>query len=709
MSLFNGLEVGPIVVERSESRERVERAPVFGEGSGESGVVPGADETDVRSRRFPSSSLLFAAFCLGLLLVLCWIPRANRKTYDRGEDGVYFHDPDTVRRLHRLEKLQHLEQGYPFRNRWDGFPQGSVLHWTRPMDWVLWGLDPLFRFGASATLPRFEVGAMWAGPVLGVLSVLVFFLFCQGWLGRGRAWLAAALYGLSSPMIVLGSSGNGDHQNLQHLFLLLAFFSSLSLVRQRFSSWIPFGLGISTGLALWVSTESLAFWLLLAGVTGGLSLRESEARRRWLRAHFTAAISSVAVCLLAERIEHSGSDLSFEWDQISWFQIIPLLVFSVFLGMTLFFDRRRWIKSAAVGGAVSAGAALLVGLAPFALFPSLRNLFGDQIALFQGSQAWAKSSIVEYTPLFGGYGSFEVRQAAIYFSVVIYLFPLFLVGLLTNRELKGAERVLLGIVALGGFGLTCKETKLAHLFMMSFPLVVVLGGEALFRRGASLILGARKAKELVLWSCGGAALLVVVIQGPEWHVAPGSGDNPRVSLMQAVRDLPPGNSTGEEESVLALWSFGAELMHYGKKPVVGSNYHRNLEGIHDSFRGLLGRRWDEVEPVLRKHRVRWILTHAKAYAPMSFVGVEEMLPELGSFVKPTIARDPGTGKRRLAVPLGRLGETLYWQLQTKRMRDPRFELEYESHHTLPLVLEGRRRPWPVFLVYRVHYPEELRG
>jgi len=80
-----------------------------------------------------------------------------------GDDGLRLSDPDTLRRIVRLDHLVDPASPYPYLDPRDGYQvdparRGSVLHWTLPMDAVIVALDPL----AHALHPdarRFAAGA----------------------------------------------------------------------------------------------------------------------------------------------------------------------------------------------------------------------------------------------------------------------------------------------------------------------------------------------------------------------------------------------------------------------------------------------------------------------------------------------------------------------------------------------------------------------
>ncbi len=172
---------------------------------------------------------------VGLVVVLVGTAfgvRVDRGHVVVGEESILFRDNDTARRLVRLENLVDPDKPYPYQNPLDGYPEGSVIHWTLPMDWVIMALDPLVSW-AYPQARRFEAGAVWADCVLGALSVLAVALLSMRWLGPWLGLLAAALYGFSFPAVHITEYGLGDHQALQHLLSVVALLGLVCLVWGR--------------------------------------------------------------------------------------------------------------------------------------------------------------------------------------------------------------------------------------------------------------------------------------------------------------------------------------------------------------------------------------------------------------------------------------------------------------------------------------------
>ena len=70
------------------------------------------------------------------------------------------------------------------------------------MDVVLVSLDRIL--GAWSNAPRFVAATCWAGPVLGVLTVLLFYAAGSRFLGAHRAFVAALLFSLSYGSVEIG-------------------------------------------------------------------------------------------------------------------------------------------------------------------------------------------------------------------------------------------------------------------------------------------------------------------------------------------------------------------------------------------------------------------------------------------------------------------------------------------------------------------------
>jgi hypothetical protein len=642
-----------------------------------------------------------------VLVLFSFVVRAERERVTIDEDGIFFWDADTVRRLVRLNHLADPTKPYPYNNLMDGYPEGSVVHWTLPMDGVIFALDPLLSWNFPGAR-RYEAGALWAGPVLGALSVFAFTLLAMRWLGRFTGLFTGFLYSVAIPPFTNASLGNGDHQSLQHLCLVIALLGFLCLLAQRAGPGLSVLCGASLGMALWVSTESqLALFLMGLGAVVSLVMTPVDRRPLWGRIHATWALAALAVCLLADRLEHPGEWITFEWDKISGFQIYPIALFLLFLALLQLCDRRLPFQ----GGralAVALGSSLALGVLPFLVLPSASAAFSEQWTVAREANRWAQNAVQEYTPLLRAYDTWVLNRAELYLGILSWAVPLWLPAFLMQRRWPASVRWVSSMLLVGLLGFMLAEAKLAHLFVVLFCPALVLGLQAwsrLAERWSSGQIPRRVLQPLFLASFAGIAL---------WQ-APWSGGKAPQDIVAArhlvsfLRDVQPpnGRSDPEMRSFLASWDLGAHILYYADRPVVASGYHRNLAGTHDSYRALLSTSWTELEPVVRRRRVRWIVTSLKGLGE-AFLKVHEILPSLGQFAEPRLV--PVEGGHLLHKNfLPRFSTTLFYVLHHAAPRgDERFEEIYVSPYVRSFPdRSGKALEVPEYRVFLLHYPEEF--
>src|SRR5262249_34482970 len=157
--------------------------------------------------------------------------------------------------------------------------------------------------------------------------------------------------------------------------------------------------------------------------------------------------------------------------------------------------------------------------------------------------------------------------------------PVLLACLPFARALGLARTVVLLCAGAGTFACALWEVKLAHLFAMTWPLILVLGARgvwALRTRGRAVPVGAGIAFTTVLLIAALMTLPEPRSQQPQLTAAD-DGLREACDLLKPRIALQPG-------SVLAMWDQGAHLMYYAGAPVVASGYHRNIDGILDGLR-----------------------------------------------------------------------------------------------------------------------------
>lgn len=510
----------------------------------------------------------------------------------RADTGIAFNDLDTQRRLARLDALAQSES-YPVLEVHDGFPVGTLSHWTRPFDWFLQVLNP-FVSAFAGPAEGYEPAAIYAGPVF-CLVCLGFFLWAAvRLLGRGPGLLASLLYSLQYPVVLMFMVGNGDHQNLQHLCLLV--FALLWLLRaaDRVGSWAAPVSGAALGLGLWVSTESMLLLLSWIAVTGVLAVVRQQEPRHLAdeRRRCAALLATLAVGMWGEQTEF----FALQWDLISWFQVYPVTVFALFV-----FAMGRVPAWIAAVGALGLGLVGLFGI------PGFQDALAGQMAEFGIANVWLQEAVSEFRPSFSirpsllAGSEFSFMAGIRRFTWMLLGLPVCLVAVAIAPPLARRSRVVLIAGCVATLGMAVYEVKLSHLFAVWYPLAMVVGG---------LVLRDRLPKSMAKMV---ASVLAVALVGLTLYRAPSGGLNEQIKNSDdAIRELCSwldGQEGKTEGSVMAPWELGAQIMYQAKWPVVASGYHRNIAGIKDTYRFFLAQPSDAAleRQILDARKVRYVV------------------------------------------------------------------------------------------------------
>lgn len=597
-------------------------------------------------------------------------------------EGLLIHDLDTLRRLARIEAIDAAGH-YPLVETHDGFPAGTQLHWTLPMDWVIRGLDPLVGW----TLPRergYEAGAVLAGPLLAAVAALLFALLASRLLGAGPGLVAGLLYAWSYPFVNTSLLGNGDHQTLQQLAAVLAVLGLLNGLREVVpvaaaagtgsaietdptpAAWRwPLASGAALGFTIWVSTElMLLFYVFVLALSLLAVWPWPDARRRVAcrRVLLPWSLGVLALSGLAHVIEHRDDLSTLAWDVVSWFQVWQVAVFVLFAaGVRVVGTRRGPFAVVGLGAA-----ALALGCLPL-LVPSLRDAVVAQTSAAAEVSVWLHGEVSEFRSLGSGEGIFAAFARRD--GYLVLALPLALVGLAWAR-IGAVAALTLGTLGAATLALYLWEVKLGHLFALVFPVVLVAGWQGVLRRCGG---------ERHVWLPRVAAALAVSsvflqLPGPR---APTLRNND-LFVRDICAQVASRRAGALDASVLAPWDMGAPLMYRAGVGVVASGYHRNIEGIRDGFRFWLADVADRAAAMdlLRQRRVRWVV----AWYDRGFfdggartIGVPPLITEHG--LLPQAMR------------------TMYWQLR------------YSSPEGFRLVAEGpqirRRTSDPPEPIYRL--------
>lgn len=493
-------------------------------------------------------------------------------------------DTDGHMRYNRVMELVTGLNGW-----WDGWahranaPFGHSMHWTRPLDALLIALaspvaavfgwaDGLY-FASLIVGPLFHLGlgvaVAWASrPVVGVLG----------------SYLAGMGVAAQISVLSYAAPGRPDHHILIVVLALILIGSVIRLSLDESPRWVMVG-GLSSAAGLWVSTE---FLVALAVVLVFLGWRAMVGRNDLARFGLWFA-AGVVVALLIERPPNEY--FATEYDRLS----IVHLVLAGLIGLVGLAVRgssaSKRAATIAVGGLLSA-AVLRV------LFPLF---FGGPFADVPASvvDIWLVR-VAELAPLWEAASHRASDLSLLVGTGVIGL----LIGLVRLRRREQSAEWTFLLAALAVFLLFCVRSIRFAVYpaaLGSIPIAAWAVDRLAVNEGRSVLKSLRRVFVMSVVVVGMAYPFLVAraLEGP-----PLDGTSGQCDIKDVVAPLSAALDSKRGSVVLASLDSGPELIYRLPVRVVADPYHRNVEGILDSF-AVFGS--PDSRALLDKHEVKFVL------------------------------------------------------------------------------------------------------
>lgn len=522
--------------------------------------------------------LLFALVVLALSLLLAW-----RYTPLFSALGGFV-DPDGYMRLVRVRLL--AEGGGWFndvipRSNW---PVGESHHWSRPLDVLIlvgaWLLTPFAGFQGALYLSGVWISTLLLLALFGVVAWAAEPLV--GRRGRGFAMLVL----LAQPAVMgYALPGRADH----HALILLCFGVSLgfalrALARPTEARWAA-GLGLSSGLGLWVSPEFLLPLALFLGVGMMLWMRTGGAfalvQRRWTGALLLATAAAVLV-------ERGPGVLAVEYDRVSVVHVlVAALAFGVWVLLSGWQDRRGGLGP--VRGRVVVG--VLAGVGALAVMAAVFPPFfrGPMVEVTDAATLRWLGMVAELQPVIlpddlRGLGLMLANAGSALLALGFLAWQFW-------REPRVADpgpRLLLAVGMAGSLALALAQVRwVTYLQVLSAPALAMLVVRVRERRWPEERLPLRTALARASTSAAlvagplmaGALLFAVVGRGQVAGAEPPGGTaacQPE-AVAAFLADTPPFSQA--PQTVAAFTDLGPVLLYRTHHRVLATAYHRNQRGI----------------------------------------------------------------------------------------------------------------------------------
>lgn len=531
--------------------------------------------------------------------------------------GEWFAGVDTYMRVLRVREWLSAD-GWPgawyetFSAR-SNAPYGEVQHWTRPMDMALVALAAPFMPFVGLEKALYLAG-FFISPVLMMLALWAFLWGTRRLLDARGQIILVVLFTFQPVTHYYFVAARPDHHSMILLCFacvvaFLARFATDPKAETRTVTWA----GVVAGLGMWVSVESLTivlFALLALGLVWLFSGRDL-----WLEAlrRFTQACAlTAALALMAERPPAEWLT-SETFDRLSTAQVSLLALIA--LGVEAI--RRSRVRFGDGGGvrlatsvlSATAAAAVMAGLFPdffkgpfgAAMDPRLDALWLSKVNEFQPLLGTDKNTLVELIFMFGpmawgmlwAFSAWRSPTRAPHIPALVTVLGVSMALFAPLTILQARWGGYMGVAVVIPWALLL--TRL--LDWRGGPLFGPAPGTPALRTPLFLLV-----------AIGHIALsgmvTAVTSAGDE-----SAEDKPQKCQWRKI--APYLNSAqfagGEPQTLLNYIHTGPEIIYRTPHRVVGTPYHRNTQGLLDTFTVLGGTDLAEARAILRKRGVDFVV------------------------------------------------------------------------------------------------------
>jgi hypothetical protein len=545
---------------------------------------------------FPSRAQTTAARCAGPVLVaLAALAVVHLLVVAFGpspvRDGLLL-DTDSYMKLVRLEQLLATGGWYDAAIARSNAPFGETLHWTRLFDILVILLalpltpfmslrDALFWSGAaiSPLMSLATMGALiWAArPLLRESAI-------------GTRTMVALLTMMQPPILGYTLAGRADHHALLMLIFVLIFGAGMRSLRAgedgdaRRSIRLAALAGGVGAVGIWASVEML---VAAGACAAGLGLAWLLRGGHWLRGNLAFAAAFVGALAVALAIERPLAGIvAAENDRISILHVVlagALLAFWLALALA----RAARLERPTPRLAFAAAGALAILAALWLLFPQL--LASPFAKMDPRIVALWLDRVTEMRTLWPA-TIVEAADLLQYLGLGLVALPFLAWSILAERRHPAwLGRALLALGIAAAVPIAIMHRRFAPYPELLFGLAVCGAFVRLFARAEGLAVGrgvVRVAAVLLVFmapSSIGSVLQGRPLAAPKLNV-----NDCSVKEIAAVLADPKSGLGAGPLTILTSVDLGPELLYRTPHRVVGTPYHRNADGIYDTFQALSG-------------------------------------------------------------------------------------------------------------------------
>lgn len=529
--------------------------------------------------------------------------------------GEWFVGTDTYMRMVRVWDWVQGGSWYQTGSQRSNWPLGEVQHWTRPLDMVLVALAaPLWPFlGLHKAL---YIAGVIVSPLMSICAMAVLVWGTKSVLDlRGQA-IFLVLFAFQPITRAYFMAARPDHHGL----ILLSFCIVLAMLLrfadspQSHKSALKWA-GIAAAFGIWVSVEALTTELFALSMLGLAWISSGE--KHWLDGLKRFAFWGALALALMMAIERPPAEwlTAEEYDRLSSVQVVLLALIA--LGVHLMgHTRPRHLLRARLGFAIAAG--LGAGLLMAALFPDFfKGPFGAAMD-HRLNTLWL-DRVRELQPLITADWDSTIG-AALVLGPVVWLVVWIVLRLKDRRPGQPFDQAILILGLSSALFLPLSVMQLRWGSYLGITVAIAWAGvfqRVLDWQGGPQV-GSKDGPGTPLLRVPAAFAVItahLAVALTLYALSPDI-DKPKSQACK-WRDLAPilrseafARSSGVDHWPLVIFTHihqGPEVLYRTPHRVIGSPYHRNTDGILDSFAVLTTTDTDQARSILTRRNVDFVI------------------------------------------------------------------------------------------------------
>ena len=539
----------------------------------------------------------FVPFGICILLVLVLLYISGMSPVKMGE----FADSDCYMHLIRVTDLYNTGRWYDPVIFKANAPYGHSMHWSKPFDILL-----LIGAVPMTLLTDFETALFWWAVVVSAILLVASFIAIP-WAtepvlrDKDGPFLAGFVFIVQLSVLSLCQAGRPDHHSLLLFIFLLSIGFTLRMIQRPYKAFICYLAGAVSGLAMWVSLESIVPTCTITGILGLLWVLKNDDFSAKSLHYCIALLVVMGLSILIEKPWNSITILEYDRTSMVHWSIFSFV--TVFWVIILMFGRYTGLFKRVIcrlGFAVVGAAAIAV--APIFCFP---KFYGEPYPDMDPRVfSIFFSKVDEIRPLLSKSGSLAIAVQLIGPAVVCIPF---LVYQLFRKDRDQERQVWIYVSLSFAIFLLTSLYQAQWSFYLQILLCIPMASLMVLMRQWGPKMGVwRKLKNnLILLVFCAVPLILGLLTSRTIRRGDSTGSWQDISIVKLCKYLnEEGKQREQSFRILTHIDFGPEILYRTQHEVIATPYHiRNGQGMLDTYDIMMANTDDEALKIIQKRGI----------------------------------------------------------------------------------------------------------